>query len=299
MTKLHLDPARYDSLTVALDRGVALVTIDRPPRNALVPTTMIEMRDVMAHLDADEDVRCIVVTGAGKYFCSGADLTRPGLLDPETGTVDRVLMKKLRADHRVARNLISKDLPEVRVPVIAAINGSAVGGGLTLTLAADIRIIAEDAKLSFAFVRRGLGPEHGMTWLLPRLVGLSAAMDLLLTGRQIDGREALRIGLVSRALPAVEVLTDALETARSIADNCAPLALAVTKQTTWAHAAEPSFVRATRNEKALIDWITQQADAQEGIKSYMEKRSAQWSSSGREELPSFVASLFETVVEEY
>ncbi len=299
MTKLHLDPARYDSLKIALDRGVATVTIDRPPRNALVPTTMIEIRDVMARLGADEDVRCIVITGAGKYFCSGADLTRPGLLDPQTGAVDRVLMKKLRADHRESRNMINRDLPELRVPVIAAINGSAVGGGLTLTLAADIRLIAEDAKISFAFVQRGLGPEHGMTWLLPRLVGTSVAMELLLTGRQIDGREAARIGLASRALPAAEVLPAALEMARTIADKCSPLAVAVTKQMTWAHAGEPSFVRATRNEKAVVDWITQQPDAQEGINSYMEKRPAAWKSNGREEMPSFVASLFETVVEEY
>lgn len=299
MTKPHLDPTRYDSLKVSLERGVGLVTIDRPPRNALVPTTMIEVRDALARLDADEDARCIVITGAGKYFCSGADLTRPGLLDPETGRIDRALMKQLRSEHRETRDMINKDLPELRLPVIAAINGSAVGGGLSMTLAADIRIIAEEAKLSFAFVQRGLGPEHGMTWLLPQLVGLSVAMDLLLTGRQIDGREALRIGLASRALPAAEVLPSALEMARSIADECSPLALAVTKQLTWAHAAEPSFVRATRNEKAVIEWITQQADAREGIVSYMEKRPAQWKSTGREELPTFVASLFESVVEEY
>ena len=299
MSKPHLDPQRYDSIRVTIDRGVAVVTIDRPPRNALVPTTMIEFRDAMAQLDADDDVRCVVLTGAGTHFCSGADLTRPGLLDPETGTVDRPLMKQLRADHRRDRGLANRDLPELRVPVIAAINGSAVGGGLTMTLAADIRIIAEDATISFAFVRLGLGPEHGMTWLLPHLVGLSVALDLLLTGRRIDGREALRLGLVARALPADEVLPAALEAARTIADGCSPLATAVTKQMTWAHAAEPSFVRATRNEKAVIEWITQQPDAAEGIRSYREKRPPRWSSTGREELPAFVPSLFETAVEEY
>ena len=288
----------YESIRVEQDGGVGIVTIDRPPRNALIPTTMLEVRDAVYRLDEDAAVRAIVLTGAGRYFCSGADLSRASMLDA-SGRVDRNEIRRLRDEHRQRLNLKGRDLPELRVPVIAAINGPAAGGGLTLALAADIRLIAEDARLSFSFVQRGLGPEHGMSWLLPRLLGPSLALELLLTGRSFDGAEAARIGLASRALPAAEVLPAALDVARGIVQRCSPLAVAAMKQITWAHTGEPSYVSATRNEQAMVEWITQQPDVTEGIRAFMEKRPAAWKTTGREALPSFLASLFETVIEEF
>lgn len=294
-----MDLPAYESIKVAVDGGVGTVTIDRPPRNALVPTTMLEIRDAMWRLDENPAVRAVVLTGAGKFFCSGADLTRRSFLDPKTGRVDRNEIKRLRDEHRRKLGLRNKDLPELRVPVIAAINGPAAGGGLTLSLCADIRLIAEDARIAFAFTRLGLGPEHGITWILPRIVGLSVAMDLLVTGRSFDGAEAARIGLVSRALPAAEVLPAALEMAKGIAEKCSPLAVAVMKQMTWAHAAAPSYVDATRNEQSVIEWITQQPDAKEGFGAFLEKRPVAWQTTGREAMPSFMATLFAQVVDEY
>jgi enoyl-CoA hydratase/carnithine racemase len=294
-----IDPARYDDITVAVDDGVATVTFDRPPRNALVPTTMLEVRDAFARLDTDETVRCIILTGAGTFFSGGADLTRPGLFDPETGRIDRDLMRRLRADHRRDRELINIDPLAVRVPLIAAINGSAAGGGLTVTLQTDIRIIAEDARLSFAFAQRGLSPEMGATWLLPRLVGQSMAMELMLTGRPFDGIEAQRMGFASRAVPRAEVLPVAESFARDIATKSSPLAITIVKRMLWAHGAEPSYVAVTRTEKDVIDWITALPDGAEGMRSFMEKRAPQWSTTGREALPGFVPTLFETAVEDY
>jgi enoyl-CoA hydratase/carnithine racemase len=293
------DLPAYESIRVERDAGVGTVIIDRPPSNALVPTSMLEIRDAMWRLDEDPAVRAIVLTGAGRYFCSGADLSRRSFMDPKTGRVDRNEMKRLRAEHREKLGLRNRDLPELRVPVIAAINGPAVGGGLTLALAADIRLIAEDAKLSIAFTQRGLGPEHGITWILPRMLGQSMALELLLTGRRFDGAEAARIGLASRALPADQVLAAAQEMARGIAEKCSPLSVAVMKRMTWAHAGEPSYVNATRNEQSVVEWITQQADAVEGISAFMEKRPVKWQTTGREPMPSFMATLFATVIDEY
>jgi enoyl-CoA hydratase/carnithine racemase len=289
----------YESIRVEVRDGVGTVLIDRPPTNALVPTSMLEIRDAMWRLDEDPAVRAIVLSGAGKYFCSGADLSRRSFMDPRTGRVDRNEMKRLRAEHRDRLGLKNRDLPELRVPVIAAINGAAAGGGLTLALAADIRLIAEDAKLAISFVQRGLGPEHGLTWILPRMVGQSVALELLLTGRRVDGLEAARIGLASRALPADQVLAAAQEMARGIAEKCSPLSVAVMKQMTWAHAGEPSYVAATRNEQSMVEWITQQPDAVEGISAYMEKRPVKWQTTGREPLPSFMSTLFAAVIDEY
>jgi enoyl-CoA hydratase/carnithine racemase len=295
MTAVALPP--YESIKVTRDAGVGVVTIDRPPRNALVPTTMLEIRDAVYRLDEDPQVRAIVLTGAGRYFCSGADLTRSGML--VDGKVDRKEMLRMREAHRRKLGLKSGDLPQLRVPVIAAINGPAAGGGLSMALAADIRLIAEDAKLNVAFVQRGLGPEHGLSWLLPRLVGHSAALELLLTGRTVDGVEATRLGLASRALPAAEVLPAAMDMARGIAERCSPMAVALTKRLAWAHAGDASLADAMRHEKVGVEWITQQPDTSEGIRAYMEKRAPAWKTTGREPLPSPLAALLGSEIEEF
>lgn len=287
----------YESIKVSKQDGVGVVTIDRPPRNALIPTSMLEIRDAVYRLDEDESVRAIVLTGAGSYFCSGADLTREGMLSG--GKVNRTEILSLRDAHRRRLGLKSRDLPQLRLPVIAAINGPAAGGGLSMALAADIRLIAEDAKLNVAFVQRGLGPEHGLSWLLPRMIGQSAALELLLTGRTVDGFEAARLGLASRCLPAAEVLPAAMDMARGIANRCSPMAVALMKQLAWAHAGGVSLEEAMRNEKLSVEWITQQPDADEGIRAFMEKRAPAWKTTGREAFPSPLATLFETETEEF
>jgi enoyl-CoA hydratase/carnithine racemase len=292
------EPGRYDDIRVEVDRHVATVVLDRPPGNELIPTTMLEIRDAVTQLSADDDVRCVVITGAGRNFSRGADLTRDGLIDERTGRVDRAEIARLRAVHRRDRGLETRDLLESPLPIIAAINGSAAGGGLTLALQADIRIMAEDAKVSFAFAQRGLTPEMGASWLLPRVVGVSTAMELMLTGRPFDGHEAARTGF-ARAVPREDVLPVALEVAHLVADKTSPLAVAAIKQMLWANGTAASYVRATRSERDVLDWITAQPDAAEGLRSFVEKRPAVWATTGREARPGFVPSLFETVVDEY
>src|SRR5437660_4134974 len=194
----------YETILLERRGGVAVVTLNRPERrNAYTPRMGAELHAAFAELDADDAVRAIVVTGAGRDFCVGADLERGG------GTFSRT---ENFEDPRWPAGTPQGPW-DMATPVIAAINGSAVGVGLTLPMQWDIRIAAADAKLGFVFNRRGVIPEANSTWIVPRLVGVSRAMELLLTGRLFTGEEAAAIGLVSRAVERERVLPVALEIA--------------------------------------------------------------------------------------
>ena len=179
--------------------GIAEITLNRPERmNAFTWQMGFEVNEHLVRCDEDDSVRAVIITGAGRAYCAGADLGRAG------GTFD--------GSDRTERERAAKARPrtiapwEVRKPIIAAINGPAVGVGLTMPLQYDLRIAAVDAKLGFVFVRRGVNPELASTWILPRLVGVARAADLLLSGRVFTGEEAAQIGLVNEALPAEDVL---------------------------------------------------------------------------------------------
>ncbi|MBV6510016.1 MAG: putative enoyl-CoA hydratase echA8 [Acidimicrobiales bacterium] len=262
--------------------GIATITLNRPEqRNAINFEMDRAFHDAMWSFDADDDVRAIVVTGAGKAFCSGFDISAGG---EAFG----------RATHEAHDQQLGVDSDSVaeraafwnmRTPVIAAINGAAVGAGLTLPLLFDIRIAAEDAKLAFIFPRRGILPEANSTWLLPRLVGLSRALELLLTGKTISGAEAARIGLVSRAVPRDQVLDEALELARDIAVNCAPTPVAITKKLVHEGLGETDRLAAMQRETRLTWWIGEQADAVEGVVAFFERRQPKWSGSKHVGIP--------------
>jgi enoyl-CoA hydratase/carnithine racemase len=168
--------------------------------------------------------------------------------------------------------------------VIAAINGHAIGVGLTFPLQCDVRFVAEDAKLSFAFVRRGVIPELASHVILPRVVGFSLAADLLLSGRTFSGREAAEIGLASRALPAEEVLSTAQEYARDLAVNCAPASVALSKRLLWEGVVD-SVPAMRRKEERVFAWISRQPDAVEGVVSFVEKRPPRWQLRPSRDLP--------------
>ena len=176
---------------------------------------LAELGDAMAAADKDDDVRVVVITGAPPAFCAGTDMTADG--HAWQAPTDRENLRRELQPH------------EVRKPMIAAINGHAIGVGLTYPLQCDVRFVATDAKLSFAFTRRGVAPELGSHFLLPRIVGFSHAADLLISGRTFDGSHAAAIGLASQALPADAVLTSALEYAHDIARNCSPTSCAIGK----------------------------------------------------------------------
>ncbi|MFC0540368.1 enoyl-CoA hydratase-related protein [Kutzneria chonburiensis] len=251
-----------DVVLVEDSDGVRLLTLNRPEKlNAWTPAMEEQFFGALAAADEDPTVRAIVVTGAGRGFCAGADLTALGAVDPS---------KITEADIHPSGKPISYAL-SVRKPVIAAINGPAAGIGLVIALYCDVRFAADDAKFTTAFSRRGLIAEHGIAWQLPRLVGASRAMDLLLSSRILLGDEAGRIGLVDHVLPVNEVLPAALAYARDLAENCSPQSMAIIKGQVLA--AQESDLDSSRREAVelmLASFGT--ADFREGVLSHLEKR---------------------------
>jgi enoyl-CoA hydratase/carnithine racemase len=256
--------AAVDGISVERDGHVATIWLDRPDRgNGFVSAMQVELHRQLEVLDAEADVRAIVVTGRGRFFSTGADLEPGGAnfaFDPEQTARARRMMAERPRPWRM------------RTPIIAAMNGSAVGLGLTFPLQWDIRIVNESAKYGFVFTRRGLIPEQNSLWLLPRLVGLSNALDLLLTGRLFSGTEAKELGIASRAVPADEVLSTALRIADEIATQAAPSAVGLTKQLAYEMLAEPDREAAFHREWELFRWIGRQPDSAEGVASFVEKR---------------------------
>jgi enoyl-CoA hydratase/carnithine racemase len=269
----------YQTVLVDVDDGVATITLNRPDRmNAYTFRMGLELRHAFHTLDQDDAIRAIVVTGAGKAFCAGADLESGG--DTFAGRA---------ADER-ARLAEELNVPEAHpwqlgTPIIAAINGAAVGVGITLPMQWDIRIAAEDAKIGFVFNRRGVIPEANSQWIVPRLVGVSRGLELLLTGRIITGREAAGIGLVSKAVPRHEVLAAAQDIAREISVNCAPVSVAITKKLVYRFLEEPDRNTAHALEGKMFWWTGKQADAREGVTAFLEKRAPDWKMGKTTDLP--------------
>ncbi|MDZ7679948.1 MAG: enoyl-CoA hydratase-related protein [Acidimicrobiales bacterium] len=264
----------YETLLVDDDEGVRTITLHRPPRNEFTWQLGGELNQAFAAAEADDSVRVVIVTGSGDFFCAGAALGR----------------QRDGSGASAAGQRPSADAPRIKpwemsTPIIGAINGPAVGVGLTLPLQWDIRIAAEDAKMGLVFIRRGWIPELGAHWLLPRLVGMSNAMDLLLTGRIFTGAEAAEMGLVSQALPAADVLPAALDKAHQIAGKCAPVSVALSKRLAWQMLEETDHAAAQATDGELYRWTTQQPDSREGVSSFLEKRTPQWTMSKTGDLP--------------
>ena len=258
----------YQQLLFDLKDGVAQITLNRPEAmNAWTAIMSQELTEAMHRCNDDNAIRAVVLTGAGdRAFCAGADLGRGG------GTFsgrDRPPEPRKPALPTLYPYQISK-------PVIAALNGHAVGVGITYPMLADVRIVAENAKISFAFVRRGVLPELASHVTLTRVVGLSRAAELLLSGRTISGTEAAAMGLASRALPQAQVLPAALEMARDIAANTAPASVAVSKKFLW-DGMNLSVPEMMKRENPAFAWFGNQPDAREGVQSFVEKRPPKWS----------------------
>jgi enoyl-CoA hydratase/carnithine racemase len=252
----------YELIRFEVDGQVATITLNRPERrNAWSRRMGIEIRDALRQADERDDVRAVVVTGAGRDFCVGADLEGGGTVFDEA-----------RAAGGDGAERLSLKAWEVRKPVIAALNG-AVAGVATLPLQGH-PVMGESTRITFVFVKRGLVPEAASTWLLPRLVGMSRATDLLLTGRLVGAREALEMGLVSRVVPDAELLATAQAMAREIAEQTAPVAVALTKRLLWHMTGEPDPEAAERLDSQAFAWATQSPDAKEGIRAFLDKRPA-------------------------
>lgn len=263
----------FESLIVETDAGVATVKLNRPEsRNVLEPTLFSELARAFRALDASDDARVIVLTGAGDHFCAGADLGGGAAIFSKE-SFER--FERLSADG-AAGTAPDVDPQRLHTAVIAAVNGTAAGGGLTLALQCDLLIVAEDATLALPFVRRGLVAERNAHWILPRLVGAQRALELLLTGRKFTGREAADLGLALRAVPRTAVLADALALGREIADYAAPAALAATKRLVYKALAESDADAARMLERAVFQELGASADCAEGLAAYRERRAPNW-----------------------
>jgi enoyl-CoA hydratase/carnithine racemase len=265
----------YEAIRFERDEGVATLTLHRPERmNAWTGRMAIELSHALGVCNDDDDVRVVVVTGAGRAFCAGADLAGGG------GTFGDFVERR-DSQHEPAPVLFPWQIDK---PVIAAINGHAIGVGITYPMMCDIRFVAEDAKIQFAFVRRGILPELASHTIVARVAGLSNAADLLLSGRMIRGREAAALGLASAALPADEVLPLALERARDMARNAAPMSMAISKRLLW-EGLTLSVEDMKRREDPLFAWLGGQPDAKEGVVSFLEKRPPEWQLSVARDKP--------------
>ena len=253
-----------EHLRFELHEGVATITLQRPEQsNAFSHEMGVGLSAAYRRCDEDDQVRAVVLTGAGSAFCVGADMSAGA------ATFER--------QESPAFSAAAIDPPAfaVRKPVIAAVNGHAIGLGFTLALQCDIRIVAADAKYGVLQVRRGVMPDAYAHFTLPRIAGFACAADLLLTGRKIQGEEAVALGLASRSLPAHEVLPAALEIARDIAVNTAPLSVAVTKRLLW-ESGGLSARDIERKETALHHLLMGRPDAIEGVMAYLERRRPDW-----------------------
>ena len=271
----------YSQILYSVNEHVATLTLNRPEKlNAFTVTMMREMIDAFGRVDADDDVRAVIVTGAGRGFCAGADLSGGGETFAHGGsdqTEERVI--------RDGGGMVSLRIFECVKPVIAAINGPAVGVGVTMTLPMDIRLASTSAKFGFVFARRGIVPEACSSWFLPRIVGISQALQWCYSGRVFTAEEALAGGLVRSIHEPDDLLPAARAIAAEIADNTSPVSVALTRKMMWSMLTADHPMQAHRVDSRAINERGRSADAREGVESFLEKRPAKFADKVSEGLP--------------
>lgn len=280
----------FETCILDIDNGVAVLTMNRPDRmNAFTGQMMLDMIAAFDQTDADDAVRAVIVTGAGRAFCAGADLGAGAKTfdyearddRPERGAKDDLEYLRDGGGRLTLR------IYESLKPVIAAVNGAAVGIGVTMQLPMDIRIASHDAKFGFVFARRGIVPEACSSWFLPRLVGPSAALEWCFSGRVFPASEAKERGLV-RSLHAPEDLLPAAHAiAREIADNTAAVSVALTRQMIWRMLGADHPMEAHKVDSRAIFARGKQADAKEGVMSFLEKRTPTYPDKVSKDMPDF------------
>ncbi|AXH96283.1 enoyl-CoA hydratase-related protein [Ornithinimicrobium avium] len=270
----------YEQITYAVADRIATITLDRPQaRNGYTIQMADELADAVRRAGADDDVRVLVLTGAGDDFCVGADLSG-GTLDVTDGADDGAWVEPAT---RATRPMFA-----LEKPVIAAVRGAAVGVGSTMILAADFRFASTDSRFGFVFARRGIYPEGGSTWFLPRIVGLGAALDWMVTGRLVPAEEALAKGLVTAVHPPDEVLDRAYDLAREIVASTSAVSVAVIRQALLQMSALDSPEAAFDLDSKLIASCAGSPDAKEGVMSFLERRQARFPGRVGSDQPAFL-----------
>ena len=269
----------YTTILVDKSESIMTITFNRPDRlNALNGPMLIDTIAALDDADADDSVRAIIFTGAGRGFCAGADLGGGG------ATFDHTEREE-RSEHRDGGGLLTLRLFECRKPVIAAINGPAVGVGSTMTLPMDVRIASDQARFGFVFARRGIVPEAASSYFLPRVVGISQAMEWVATGRVFSAQEALAGRLVSRVVPHAELLPTARALAREIAENTSAVSVSLSRQMMWKMLGADHPMEAHRLDSRMIHAMGSSADAYEGVQSFLQKRPAKFTMRVSQDLP--------------
>jgi enoyl-CoA hydratase/carnithine racemase len=279
----------FETITLQRNDGIATITLNRPDRmNAFTGQMMLDMIAAFDITDADDDVGAVIVTGAGRAFCAGADLSQGARTfdyDNRTDRPDKVGGFEERL--RDGGGRLTLRIFESLKPVIGAINGAAVGVGATMQLPMDIRIASSTARFGFVFARRGIVPEACSSWFLPRVVGLSQALEWCYSGRVFDADEALKGGLV-RSIHAPEDLLDvAIGLAREIVDNTAPVSIALTRQMMWRMLGAGHPMEAHKIDSRAVYARGQGPDAREGVMSFLEKRVPVYPQKVSEDMPEF------------
>ena len=273
---MELTQTTYD-----IDRGIATITMNRPDKmNAFTSTMSKELIALFAEADGNDAVRVVIVTGAGRAFCAGADLSAGGSTFDRSGETST-------SGHRDGGGQTALAAFRCRKPVIAAINGHAVGVGITMTLAMDMRVASEDAKIGFVFARRGVVLEACSSWFLPRIVGMGKAAELVYSGRIFRATEEKNSGLFNHVLPPDQVLSKAKEIAIEIADNTSAVSVALCKALLWHGLAEEDPQSVHLVDSRCFYWAGKQKDASEGIQSFLEKRQPRFTMSASTDMPDF------------
>jgi enoyl-CoA hydratase/carnithine racemase len=259
---------------------VLTITLNRPDRlNAFTPTMGRELVEAFDRADADDDVRAIIVTGEGRGFCAGADLAGGG------DTFDWRDRQQADEIPRDGGGIVALRIFDSTKPVIAAINGPAVGVGITMTLPMDIRLVAEGAKIGFVFARRGIVPEACSSWFLPRIVGISQAMEWVATGRVFSAEEARAGGLAREVYPSQELLPAARRIADEVAQHAAPVSVALARRLMWTMLGADHPMAAHRADSRAMFSRGTSADAREGVTSFLEKRDPEFTDRVSDGLP--------------
>ncbi|HKZ07707.1 MAG TPA: crotonase/enoyl-CoA hydratase family protein [Methylomirabilota bacterium] len=279
----------FSEILYEVQDGVLTVTLNRPAKlNALTRTMLAELLEALDRADADDTVRAVIVTGAGRAFCAGADLSAGArTFDRTTGGGRTEDTDPRGGPHRDGGGLFSLRVYALKKPVIAAINGPAVGFGATMTLPMDVRLASSAARIGFVFSRRGVVPEACSTWFLPRVVGISRAAEWVYTGRVFPAAEALAGGLVSRVVEPERLLSTARDLAREIADNTSAVSVALARQMMWHLLGADHPMAAHRLDSAGMEYMGRSPDAREGVTSFLEKRPPRFTMRPSADMPPF------------
>lgn len=274
----------YEHIDYAVSDGIATITLNRPDKlNAFTGTMRVELIDAFDKIDADDDVRVVIVTGAGRGYCAGADLSAGG----STFDYDARGVSEAEQVQRDGGGTVSLRIFECKKPVISAVNGPAVGVGVTMQLPMDIRIASTNARFGFVFSRRGVVPEACSSWFLPRIVGIQQALEWVFTGRVFDAEEALAGGLVSRVVAPDDLIPTATKLAREIADNTSAVSVALGRQMLWRMMGEDHPMAAHRIDSRGISSMGRSPDAYEGVSSFLEKRPARFTMKPSQDMPAY------------